>query len=473
MMSPSFNSVIKLGDRDMMSFNSVRAWMSALRGKDWTRVTYLRNLRDFCRWCGKTPDELVEERREGLRRDRFWRREEDLLNQFYMEMRERYSAGTCLSKFTAVASFFKYNGLRLEIPRFPKVESWEERGVKRLTKEEIRKMMGYADRMRDKLVLIIGAESGLRVKGLNALTLGCFVDVAYIRDKEGYIRSIDLTESIVPSRIELPKRFYFGRKSEGITFVCEDALELLKEYVERRYGWGEKLTEKSPVFPAYRATIRFLDGKKERKRVYLKSRYWPPGSIIDRVVDTSGRKYVYRKAVVEEISVEPISITNIERTVRKLAKRAGITYDPEKERPPSVHSLRKYLRSTLDAAGVNAVLVNTIIGHSSMIEEHYSGKKHLDIEELRHAYESAMHRIAISEKITTRSLKARLNHEEERREALERAFLELGSRVEKLEEAIVRLLGIMVLWGGPRVETLARELGLEKQFKEMKRRKGY
>src|SRR6266699_6468134 len=103
------------------------------------------------------------------------------------------------------------------------------------------------------------------------------------------------------------------------------------------------------------------------------------------------------EAEVLEIESAPLVDEGIEGLFRRLRKRANISYDPDTERPASPHSLRKYLHSALDAAGVNSTMVNTIIGHSNAIAEHYSGRKHLDIEEIRHAYESDMQRIAVTE----------------------------------------------------------------------------
>ena|SRR5436853_4368963 len=42
-------------------------------------------------------------------------------------------------------------------------------------------------------------------------------------------------------------------------------------------------------------------------------------------------------------------------------------------------------------------MVNVLVGHTNTIAEHYSGKTHLDYDEIRHAYSSAMMRIAITE----------------------------------------------------------------------------
>jgi hypothetical protein len=103
------------------------------------------------------------------------------------------------------------------------------------------------------------------------------------------------------------------------------------------------------------------------------------------------------EAEVVEMSVSCSNDFVLEKSMKRLRTLAGIGHDPECERPPSIHSLRKYLHSTLDSAGVNATMVNVIMGHSNSIADHYSGKKHLDLEEIRDAYESAMSRIVITE----------------------------------------------------------------------------
>jgi len=435
--------VVKLNGRDLESFDSVRNWLGGLNTKShWTRVVYLRGLKKFCEWVGKDPDQLIEERKARLRRDILDRTDENRLNAYHQELLRKYSPGTALSCFVSVASFYKYNGVKLKIERFPKVEEWEEKGVKRLHKHEIQKMLSYAENLRDKLIITVGAESGLRSKALCSLTLGCFKDAAYIRDERKYIVSVNKKDTVIPCQIELPKRFYFGRKKEGITFVCEDAIDLLKEFIEQRAGWGEKLTERSPVFPAYRAKLRFESGV-EKWAPYLK-RYYPKGTVLERVMDSTTRAgkrivYITEKATIEEVEVRLLSQEGVERVVKKLRRRAGIDHDPENERPANVHSLRKYLRSTLDTCGVSAVLINTIIGHSNGIEDHYSGRRHLDIEEIRHAYESAMHRIALSEKVVVTSIEARLAKEIERREALEKALNQVSTNNIHLKKRIAEL----------------------------------
>ena len=51
---------------------SVRYWMDSLNGKvgpHSTKYIWLHHLKRFCDWVGKTPDQLVMERKEHLKSD--------------------------------------------------------------------------------------------------------------------------------------------------------------------------------------------------------------------------------------------------------------------------------------------------------------------------------------------------------------------------------------------------------------------
>ena len=155
----------------------------------------------------------------------------------------------------------------------------------------------------------------------------------------------------------------------------------------------------------------------------------------------------------EVLEIEPAPLVNegIEGVFRRLRKKANIDFDPETERAVSPHSLRKYLHSTLDASGVNSVMVNVIIGHSNQIADHYSGRRNLDLEEIRHAYESAMHRIAVTEESNgPRVMK------------LERRVIEVEAYSKQLEEKLRE----------ERAGNNERLASLERQMVEILRKQG-
>ncbi len=247
------------------------------------------------------------------------------------------------------------------------------------------------------MILLVGAESGLRARALRILRLQNLV-VSEDGSKEGVVVQSwqDLTRAVIPCRIQPPQKFYFGRKKEGISFVCEDAVKGLVEWFKLREATGEPLGPETPLFPGYLTRIRIVKTGTATES-YL-SEYHKPGSHVS-VRSLAARKLGFEEVdgVVDAVTVDCIAEQTIEYIVRTLRGRAGLSHNSREERPISIHSFRKYLRTALDSAGVNAVLVNTIIGHSSAVEEHYSGRRRLQIEEIREAYRSAAHKIAVTQ----------------------------------------------------------------------------
>ncbi|HVH15075.1 MAG TPA: hypothetical protein VNA15_05085 [Candidatus Angelobacter sp.] len=343
---------------------------------------------------------MCEDRRDALRKDPTSTHEETLLNRWHEQvLLPSGMPSTAQGHYSKIVSFFEWNYLKLNIPKFPVVTIDMYKGPKRLRKDEIVRMRAFADTERDKLLLSIGPESGFRVRALCSLALGHIVRLED-GSKEGLgCRSrTDLADVMIPCRIQLPKRFYYGDKKEGISFLCKDAIKELDEYLKHREELGEPINAKTPIFPTYRALVRTLDNG-ARVSYWLRD-YQRPSSTIrirqNRPPGPKGRT-VEVEARVEQVDVNFASFGQLEAIMQDLRGKAGIEWNTEEEKPPSVHSLRKYLHSTLDASGVNSHMVNVIVGHTNTIAEHYSGKTHLDYDEIRHAYSSAMMRIAITE----------------------------------------------------------------------------
>ena len=87
----------------------------------------------------------------------------------------------------------------------------------------------------------------------------------------------------------------------------------------------------------------------------------------------------------DAVTIGCIAEQTVEYVMRAWGAKAGLSHNSQEERPINTHGLPKYLVTALDSARVNAVRVNTIIGHSSAVEEHYSGGRHLQIEDIREA----------------------------------------------------------------------------------------
>ena len=111
--------------------------------ESWKRHA-VKYLDEFCRFVGKNPDQLLKERLARKRKDPRAFHEEAHLDGWSETLLKRHTPDRAQLKFTAVVSFFKYNRPKLEIPKFPTVTKDQYRGVKRLRKEEIRRMLSFS-----------------------------------------------------------------------------------------------------------------------------------------------------------------------------------------------------------------------------------------------------------------------------------------------------------------------------------------
>lgn len=383
----------------MEEYGSVKAWKASLQPasvQSWSHQK--RDLRSYCLWRNKDPDAILAEREANKTNNPKSRLEEIGIENYRESIIKRgLAAGSAQKAVVSAISFFKHNYQELVFANFPSLTLDQYRGAKRLKKEEVQRLYEFSDSHRDKLIVLGGAESGLRLRALEQFRLGHLVAVED-GSKEGVpCESIeDLKGVTIPCRIQLPKRFYTSkRKREGITFVCKDFIKLLVEHLELRGKAGEPISAKTPIFPTYKARMKVLSTGTIVTR--QRETWASPGVVVLASVTMGTNNAQQLESKVLEIECEPLVDESIEGVFRRLRKKANIAFDPETERAVSPHSLRKYLHSTLDAAGVNSIMVNTIIGHSNQIADHYSGRKNLDIEEIRHAYESAMQRIAVTE----------------------------------------------------------------------------
>ena len=397
---------LSLNGKLISSYETVQDWWAAFKHSDSYEQSCNLYLLEYCQFVGREPDQLVGERKARLKADPDDRMDEKQLNRWHKKLLARHAPGFALTKYTAVVSFYKYNNKPLSISKFPRVDPGERREYRRLRREEILRMLSrFGSRYRPRNMILVGAESGLRIKHLRIIRLKSLV-----REEDGSRDGItcatwrDLEAAKPPVRISLPKREYYGRKKAGITFVCADAIKALVEDLKDRESRGEPVGPETPIFPVYIATVRADVAHAQTRKTYLDSWHVTGDRIMLRESGPGSRNGRLIPGVVEKVEVDCATESTLQLDMRILRQRAGLAYDEKEERPVSIHSLRKYQRSTLDAAGVNSIMANVITGHSNAVEEHYSGVRHLDVEEIRGAYAAVMQKIQISEDVDKSSL---------------------------------------------------------------------
>ncbi|MCP8311618.1 MAG: tyrosine-type recombinase/integrase, partial [Candidatus Methylarchaceae archaeon HK02M1] len=230
--------------------------------------------------------------------------------------------------YSAVRSYMNYKKapfeLELKIKGRTQTPTIEDERIP--SPEELRKILHHAD-IRAKVCMSLIAFAGLRFESISSLTLADLVDL----DIEA------LTPKEMPMMIWVPDKFSKIRQSYR-TFLIQEGVEYLIEYLKERKSLGEKLTPKSQMITSDPARWR------ERR----------------------------------------IKSDTISRYVRTAMRRAGF-----KERP---YVLRSYFDFALVSARVQPTFQQYFMGHRGSIENVYTTKKHLPpqlMEPLREAFRPA------------------------------------------------------------------------------------
>jgi len=225
---------ILVNTEDLENFDSVKRWTVSIlkspRGEGTVRG-YLKRLRIFCEWAGKTPDQLIEERVQDLKSDdvKTRARAEETLDQFYADYKAR-SQTNAVYIHKVVKSFYNANHLPLttKSPR-PRIVREEEIVP---TTEQTRRMADISD-LRNKALIVWLAEGGFRIGSLTQLRL------KHVEKDFNAGRAPCMVE--IPSSISKGGRGYHG-------FVCQDAVDLMKQQLDERRNLGEQITRESYLF---------------------------------------------------------------------------------------------------------------------------------------------------------------------------------------------------------------------------------
>jgi integrase len=316
-----------------------------------TRKRYLDFIRRYCEWVGNTPDEIISMRKDDLSSDDLKER-----HRFELELKgfisylqeEGYSVSTQQVAYAGIRSFFDVHFMPLNM-RKNDYPSGESLGHRPATKNDLRKLLEIAE-VRWKAVLSFLKDSGLRISDVVGLTYG---DV-----KKG----LDENDEFIPITTLTKKKKVVAR-----TFIGQDAIESLIEYLEHRKTGTRKL---------------------------------PPEIITDATPLFSTKKGGFR----------PMLPNSMSAGIFNLMKRAGLNGDI------SAHSLRKYFQTQLESAGVNGNWIMQMIGHSlNGVENHYSRPTE---QMLLEAYKEAYDALRIEPKAEDRIKILEEQLEEERRKRL-------------------------------------------------------
>ena len=318
--------------KEMLNDKEISRWFENLRAKSYlTATVYLRGLGYYCELTGSTPYAILETAKSGKLRNDFL--------DFVRKMEKEGKAGSYIARYKKVLrSWLGFNGNDFKLTaniayegRSPRVE-----GERIPEKSELAKVLRNGS-PRARLAISLLAFSGLRpetlgnAEGRDGLRISDFPEMRIDSGKVEFGK----TPTMVSVRYTLSKA-----KNSYFTFMSNEGMTYLREYMETRISDGDVLTPETPLFK--------LD---------------PQGRISHKFIRTQLATRDIRKAIVS----------------------SGFSWRP--------YVLRAYFATALDNAENKGLISHPwrmfFMGHKGDIEARYSTNKRLPpdmIEEMRSAY---------------------------------------------------------------------------------------
>lgn len=345
---------------------SVKYWMDSLNSKGGphsTKYIWKHHLKRFCDWLDKTPDQLIEDRKQQLKNDdeRVKHQAEMQLKRFLSDLEEEgLSPNTRRCYFTAVRNFYKRNYVELQFFRGdgPSTRTVVE-GRRAASKEDIAKMLEVASPRVRALILFI-KDTGLAES-----------DVAGLKLKDLGVK--DVSEIFT---LKTPIPLILNRKKTGrrtVTFIGPESFKAVKNTLQiRKIGSPEIHIRKH--------------SKKRRTKLMT-----PEVLTLESPVFRSYDKRALKTGKIKHLSPHAISVI-----IRRVAILAEI-WEPGF----SAHALRRFFQTNLETSGMNPNWIKKMMGHALKgSEEPYSQP---EVEMLRDAYQKSYGHLAISETVEQKS----------------------------------------------------------------------
>ena len=223
--------------KPLLKDESVQKWISNLKKKAGWRTTipnFLRTLHKFTEYSRKNPNELItiaSSTEENNQREEMTSATSSIMKLVQEFINELLSSGKqekARHVRTCLMSFFKANGISLELDTIPRVAKKEEIIP---SKEQIYTMADYAGSLRNRAIVLCMYQSGLGITALRNLKIG------HIQEQLGKGR--------IPIRIRITSRI--NKKASQVpfyTFFGAETCDALRAYVNERRRKIQKMREK-------------------------------------------------------------------------------------------------------------------------------------------------------------------------------------------------------------------------------------
>jgi hypothetical protein len=248
--------------RLLLKDKSVEKWISNLKKKDGWRTTvpsFLRTLYKFVGYSSKSPNELIAIASSAKKLDQ---REEvtaaspvitELVQGFINELLSSGKRERARHVRTCMTSFFRANGVSLELEIIPRVTKKEEVIP---SKEQVYTMADYAGSLRNRTMILCMFQSGLGITALRNLSYG---HVKKQLEKNKVPIRIRITSRINRKASQLPFYAFFGAETcDSLTAYINERKR--KNQKKREKGANVKdLTGNSPLFASEGKNVPFGD----------------------------------------------------------------------------------------------------------------------------------------------------------------------------------------------------------------------
>ncbi len=305
---------------DNTSIVEVARYLLRVRsGSIMSLYAYTNTLRQFSGRIGYTPDDIIADAKpDSLRPDPIRiEKHRQFLGDCLAELQDQgRSPGRLHGYSKHVRTFYKVNGIQLPSPYLPIPRPvYKDRAP---TQEELSNLVDTAN-LREKLILSMVCLGGFREGTLTRL------QYRHIKD--------DMEKHIVPLHVHVEAEITKGKYHDYDTFLGADAVDYLRKYLEARRKGGvlhphigpEEIQDDSPI-------IR--DEMHDDTRGAMRAE---PRSI--------GEKQVYK-------------------VIHQLYIKTGLLKPGQNHYTLRVHSLRKFFKTQLIAAGVPESYVDYMMGHT-------------------------------------------------------------------------------------------------------------
>jgi integrase len=288
-----------------------------------TKKSYMVGLSLFMKYCKIEEGDYDSVLMQSLHQNKL----EDKIRDYiiYLKVVKQLSSNSVNLYMAAIAHFYSMNNVVLNWRRLSKFKGKKRMKVedKPYSKEQIRQLLDFSD-LRTKCMILLMCSAGLRRGALPGLTVG------------------DLEKKEIDQNLSIYKISVYKKEQEAyFTFCTPECTKLLDQYFDFRERLGEKIHSKSLVF---RKGFNSLNVQKPEP-LGVDSISWIMNTLLDR--------------------------SGIRPRQEKISEVGGIEGPADRTSIMQCHGFRKFFETTSRLAGMDLLLINRCMGHSSGLEDSY------------------------------------------------------------------------------------------------------